>query len=407
MPKHLLLVSFLPPSQGTGSPIILWRHLTQLEAKGWKISIIAPEQQLRSIAPLPKSWQVIPLVGRRWWWPPLRQQIPGLLRLRLALWQLDCERHFRHDEPSEIVTFLCKTPPLLAASLAQSWQVPPSVIMHDQEEFWATSEVDRRWIKRRAKEVLDRASRIWPVSRELGQAYPLQNPQNCSVLYPIPDSTTYRFSEWNPHFKIQPVVAHAGRLHPFQIPNFQMLAQALQKVNGILLLVAPRDNPTLVQLMNTCPNIQVQEPFEHNQQVVEFLSEKASCILVSYAFSLAEQPWAATSFPSKLVEFCHLGLPALILAPSGTAAAAWAEQQQWMGHIDRLDAAQFAQAVAQLTTPETWLKMANQTRQAAATEFNPDRIQAQFESELVKTTSDRSTQSKLSEKYTSSIYPTY
>ncbi|MBI4783115.1 MAG: glycosyltransferase family 4 protein [Oscillatoriophycideae cyanobacterium NC_groundwater_1537_Pr4_S-0.65um_50_18] len=396
MAKHLLLISFLPPSQGTGSPIILWRHLTQLEAQGWKISIIAPEQQLRAIAPFPSTWQVIPLVGRRWWWPPLRQQIPGLLKLRLALWQSDCDRYFRHEKPSQILTFLCKTPPLLAANLAKSWQVPLSVIIHDQEEFWATSESDRRWIRRSAKQVLDRATRILPVSQELGQAYPLQNPQKCSVLYPISEPISCGQVEWNPQFQTHPVIAHAGRLHPFQIPNFQRLAQALQKVNGTLLVVAPKDNPTLVQLMQTCPNIQAQEPFEQNRQVVEFLAEKASCILVSYSFSLAEQPWAATSFPSKLVEFCQLGLPLLILAPPKTAAAAWAEQQQWIGHIDRLDQAQFTQAVAQLVTQETWLQMANQTRQAAATEFDCDRIQAQFESELMKTALEPSIPSQFS-----------
>lgn len=383
MNKHILLVNFLPPMSGAGSPIILKRHLQRLEQKGWKVSIAVPEQCLRIADILPDSWQIIPLAARRWWWTPLRPQIPGLLELRLPLWRIECEQFLGKERPSAILTSIYNNIyPTLALNLSKSWNVPLSVIIHDQEELWAKSEAECRLVRRRVMTVLNQAARIWTVSRELREVYKLKETQKNTVLYPIPEKINYSFVDWRSHFQTHPVVAHAGSLHPFQFPNFKSLAQALQQVNGTLLLIAPSDNPTLSKLLKSCPNVRYHEPFKQNEDVIKFLSDNASCILVSYSFSLAEQPWAATSFPSKLVEFSHLGLPVLLLAPHSTAASNWAKEHQWLSYVSQLDEATLLSVITKLTNKEIWLKMAEQTRNVALNEFNPDRIQSQFEFEL-------------------------
>lgn len=382
MQQHILLVSFLPPMPGTGTPIILERHLRQLERKGWNVSIIVPEQRLPTGNKFPDSWQIIPLTARRWWWPPFRPQIAGSLEMRLHLWQLECEQILGKERPSAILTVLWDIYPLLAMRLSKRWKVPLSVIIHDQPELWAKSETEHHLLQRRSVSILNQAERIWPVSRELGEVYKLNETQKIKVLSPIPEKIYRSFVEWKIHFKTHPVVAHAGSLHPFQLPNLQSLAAALQKVNGTLLLITPGDNPVLAKLREVYPNVKHQEPFAQNRDVIKFLSDNASCILVSYSFGISEQPWAVTSFPSKLVEFSHLGLPILILAPSSTAISNWAKQRQWISYISQLDEAELLNVLNQLTIPETWLEMAKQTRKVALNEFHPDLIQAQFESEL-------------------------
>jgi len=380
--KHLLLVSFLPPMQGTGTSIILERHLLQLDRKGWKVSVVVPEHRVQSANKLSNSWQVIPLLARRWWWPPFRPQIPGSLEMRLHLWQLECERVLGREKPSAILTVLWDIYPLLAMRLSKSWKVPLSVIIHDQPELWTKSEAEHRLIRQRSATILNQAARVWPVSRELGDVYKLKETQKISVLSPIPEENSWSFSEWKSYFKSHPVVAHAGSLHQFQLPNLQSLASALQKVNGTLLLITPGNNPVLSKLLEVYPNVKYHEPFAHNRDVIKFLSDNASCILVSYSFGVSEQPWAATSFPSKLVEFSHLGLPVLILAPSSTAISNWAKEHQWLSYISQLNEAEFLKVLNKLTVKETWLEMAQQTQKVALNEFNPNLIQSQFESEL-------------------------
>lgn len=381
MQKHILVVSFLPPAPGTGTPVILRRHLQRLESKGWKISIAVPELHLRATDDISTSWQVIPLASRRWWWPPVRPQIPLSLELRLPLWRLECEQALGNQRPCAILTVLWDIYPLFATHLSKHWNVPLSVIIHDQEELW-TSEAKRHQVQQRSQRVLKQASRILPVSNELKDAYHLNKTQNVNVLPPIPETFNQQFVVWRDCFQQNPVVAHAGSLHPFQISNFYSLAQSLQKVNGTLLIIAKGDNPTLLELLKTCPNVKHQEPFEHNRDAIQFLADKASCILVSYAFSLNQQPWATTSFPSKLVEFSHLGLPILILAPSSTAIGRWSIEHHWLSYINQLDESQLLKVLTKLTIKETWIDMANQTRNVALTEFDANLIQSQFESEL-------------------------
>lgn len=383
MQKHILLVSFVPPMQGTGTPIILERHLRQLERKNWKVSIVVPEQRMWNVDRLPNSWQIIPLIARRWWWPPFRPQIPGAVELRLPLWQLECEKLLGRERPSAILTLLWDIYPLLAMHLSKRWKIPLSVIIHDQEELWAKSETEYRSIRQRSVSILDQAARVWPVSRELGEVYKLKETQKIKVLSPIPEEIPWSFVEWKNTFKTHPVIAYAGSIHPFQLPNFQSLAAALQKVNGTLLLITPSNNPVLSKLLDVYQNVKHHEPFVQNRDVIKFLSDNASCILVSYSFALTQQPWAATSFPSKLIEFSHLGLPVLILAPSSTATGNWAIQHQWLGYVSQLNEADILKIIEKLIIQETWLEMARQTRNVTLGEFNPKLIQSQFESELV------------------------
>lgn len=379
--RHILLVSFIPPMQSTGTPIILERHLLELERKAWRISIVAPQLCIPTGHKFSDSWQVIPL-GRRWWWPPFRPNIPGSLKIRLHLWQRECEQALCEKRPAAILTVLWGVYPVLAMHLSRRWKVPLSVIIHDQEELWATSNAEQQLLKERSTMVLGQADRIWPVSRELGDVYQLPEKKKLKVLLPIPDKYCRGFVEWKNHFEDRPVIAYAGSLHSFQFSNLQGIASVLQRINGTLLLVTDNDNPVLAKLRKTYQNVQHRNPFEKNKDAVKFLSENASCILVSCSFDITEQRWAVSSFPSKLVEFSQIGLPILILAPPFAAISTWAKRRHWISYISELDQTRLASVLIQLTSRETWLKMATQTREVALSEFCPDLIQAQFESEL-------------------------
>ena len=377
--QHILFASNSPPKQGAGSPIIIDRHLRRLSSKNYKVSILATEQSIVT-ENFPDSWQTIAMPMRRWWWPPYRPEIPGLLDLRFRCWQLECERVLMNERPSAILTVLKGVYSLFAAHLSKSWQIPLTVIVHDQEELWASSETESSWIRQHSIAVLNQAARVWPVSQELGDAYKVKGPSKISVFLPIPEGKHQSFVEWKDSFK-NPVIAYAGSLYVGQSDLFSSIASALKKINGTLLLIIPKDKFDLLNLPDYS-NVKYQEPFDKNVDVINFLSENASCILVPYPLDLTKHPWAATCFPSKLVEFSHLGLPLLTVAPPNTAFSNWAKRHNWLSHLSDTNEAELLKFLNQLTKKETWMKMAQESRDVAADEFNPNVIQAQFESEL-------------------------
>lgn len=379
--QHILFALSNAPKQGSGSPIIIDRHLRRLSSKNWKVSIVATEQSIFSET-FPHSWQTIAIPMRRWWWPPYRPQVPGLLELRLRCWQLECERVLMKERPSAILTVLRDSYSLFAAHLSKSWQIPLSVIVHDQEELWANSDAEYRWIRQHWITVLNQAARIWPVSQELGDAYQVKETSKISVFPPIPDGNSQGFVEWKDSFKNHPIIAYAGSLYPGQEFCFYSIASALQKINGTLLLLIPNDKLYSLNLLKNFSNIKYQKPFSKNTDVITFLAENASCILVPYPLDLTKNPWVATCFPSKLIEFSHLGLPLITLAPPNTALSNWAKTHNWLSHLSQMNEEEILKVLNQITEKEIWMQMAQQSQNVALNEFNPNVIQSQFESEL-------------------------
>ncbi len=381
--KHILLSSSILPGWGTGTRIILKRHLEMLEKKGWHISVVVPESYLKLTKDFPKTWNVVFLPFRRWWWLPYRQEVRALLNFRLSVFQYECEKTLKGNLPTAILTHLSGSIYVeLASYLSKEWGVPLSVLCHDREEFFANSDLEFSSVKQKCESILMQAQQSWFVSPELEQSYNLKSKKKTSVLLPIPEFHNRKFIEWQSKFSLNPVVAHAGWLYPSQFSNFYSLAIALQEINGSILIVCPKDNPTLIKLLETCSNIFHHDIFPTNSDVFDFLGDNATCILVSYSFIESEQPWASTSFPSKLIDFSHLGLPILILAPQSAAVSKWAKKYEWFGHIETLDEPLILEYLIKLTIKDDWLKMAEQTQRVALTEFNPNQIQSQFESEL-------------------------
>lgn len=380
--QHILYTSICPPQQGPGSPIIIDRHLRKLSGD-WKITIVAPQLSFNGIE-FPNSWQLIQIPSRRWWWLPYRPHSPQLRLIRFWYWQRECERIFQQERPTVILTVLKDIYSIFSAYLARAWGIPLHVILHDQEEIWETKRGEKYGlIKQNGLSVLNQATKIWTVSEELGNAYPLRNPAKISTLFPIPEGRKQGFIEWRQQFSDAPVLAYAGSIYPSQIDHLQKIAFALEKINGTLLLVVARDRPGVSELIASCPNVEYQPPFSKNADAINFLATKASCLLVPYPFDLAEHPWAITCFPSKLVEFSHLGLPILVLAPSDTSLGNWAIQQAWKCYLDCMDEAKLLLILQQLSSQKTWIEMAQQSQAVACEPFNPAHIQAQFESELV------------------------
>lgn len=383
---HLLYISGTVPCQGYGGFIVFYRHLQRLEQSNWKVSVATAEQFLAANE-FPISWQILPIPTRRWWWPPYRKQQRGALALRMRLWRREIEHLVKGERPTAILTNLFDIYAVLAAFIAKAWNVPLVVVVHDDWELFSGSEDERRLIKQYKKIVLDQASMVLPVSRRLGDTLGLNGSRKLQVMLPIPAGNTAKFIEWNDRFQKRPVVAYAGKIYPGLEKTLQIVADCLKSVDGALLLVADSSDGTRERLTTVCSNIIYQARFNENSKAINFLAENSSCILVTYPFDVSREDskWKmlSSSFPSKFIEFSHLGMPVLLLAPPNTALADWAEDHRWLAWSDSTDQERLIQLLQGIADSSSWIKMAEQSRRVARNEFNPDVIQQQFERALL------------------------
>jgi hypothetical protein len=370
------------PSEGTGSPVIILRHLRRLAGHGWKITVIG-EAGDDTTACDHAGWPVEYLPLRRRWWPPFRPDSHFSRKVRTWLLGRECLRLTADARPDALLGYLAAHAdfsPEIAAHFARQSGAPLSLLIHDDAAAFAQTPVERAKLHTRHAWILRQTHRCWFVSPELAATYNIA-PAQRRVLLPIPEGWTGN-AVWQPAYAQQPRVYYAGFIWAPQFTLLTKLAQKLQSAGARLVLLS-RETPELRTFLNT-GLADWLPPFASNRDALAHLAANAAGVIISYAETNAEMPWVATSFPSKFVEYSHLGLPAAIISPDDSSIGRWAMAASYPFFYtpDQLDA--FTEWARGLRDADSWRELAQPAGKLAATTFNPEQIHRQFEDALLR-----------------------
>ena len=366
--------------EGAGSAIIILRHLQRLAANGWKISMVSDWGQSAEICKR-ENWPVFFLPHRKFWWPPFNPDNSLSLAIRLWLWTGECYNFLGGNKPHAACTYLSAFSDLLsqvAIRFSHRYDVPLSVIIHDNPENFCHSPDEASKVRSYYNRVISDAHHNWFASPQLADIFG-QTESNISVLPPIPEGWKGK-SEWNPAFSERPLLVYAGKLWEVQISLLATVAEETAAAGGRLLLMVKK-TPAVEMFCRKHP-VDWKEPFDENHEALQYLSQCATALLVSYTENSDMMPWIRTSFPSKLVEYSHLGLPILIMAPEDSAVAIWARGKKYPYSITPDDIKGLRNFLESLKMKSKWEQMALLSRQYAKSAFNPETIQKEFESKL-------------------------
>lgn len=370
------------PAEGTGSPVIVLRHLQRLAAAGWHISIIAESGQDTS-ACTRAGWTVRTLPLRRSWWPPFRRDLPISRAVRIWLLAGECLHLTSEDRPDAVLGYLAAHDdffPEIAIRYARRSGAPLTLLVHDDASAFAADLSERKRLRQHHEGLLRRVHCPWFVSSELAAVYGLHIPAH-RVLPPIP-SAWPEFVEWRSSFSESARVYYAGYIWPVQFPLLYRIALTLAEA-GVALYLLTRETHELTAFLRN-GLVRHVAPFATNREALDHLARHAAGILVSYTYTVAEMPWIATSFPSKLVEQAQLGVPCAIVAPAASAVGRWAVQAEYPDCFapDELD--RLASWARDLRVEASWRARADPVRRLAAGPFNPAKIQSTFADGLLR-----------------------
>ncbi len=362
------------PTVGTGSPIIVLRHLQRFAADGWKISVLGEYGGNYDLC-RQAGWNVVHLCHRKWWWPPYRQRSNSLRWLRLRLLALDAASAL--PRPDVVLSYLAAHSDFstqLAAHVSQVTGAPLHVLVHDDATAFPYARGHESALRRLHESILATADTCWFVSPELADCFPATAPRR-RILYPIPEGWD-RPAQWRDDFSRSPEIYYAGHVWNEQLPVLARIGRTARR-SGARLVIMARESIALRALCDTEP-IHYRAPFPTNREALAHLATTAAGVIVSYADKISSMPWSATSFPSKLVEYCHLGLPIAIVAPPDSAVARWATRVRFASCFSPSDTEALDRWCQQLRDPAAWQELANVSLQLARTEFDPENIQAQL-----------------------------
>jgi len=205
--------------------------------------------------------------------------------------------------------------------------------------------------------------------RELGE------PENALISHPAPSLPGQR--EDNCEFQLPLRVAYFGNLSEYG-PLIENALRALDSSDHIRLEVfGPRPRWTS-GAEDEFRSRGLYHGFIPSNELPEYLQEfQAALVVMSFAPSHHRR--MTTSFPSKIIEATRLGLPVVIWGPEYCSAVKWARDGERALCVTDPNPSALRQAMEELAaSPAEQERLAESSREAAATDFDHERIQTQF-----------------------------
>jgi hypothetical protein len=388
---HLLLIS-TDFQDGGGGHLCLLRHVKRLNASGIPTSLLTQElprervkhkffgkSDFRSVC-------LIPL--RRWFWPPLIYRLPWTIELRRLLIILDGMMTILCVRPNGILMAFNGSSLSLWSWLANKLRIPMGVIVYDLRELWAESPKERRKMHADSRGTLKRASVLWFVSEELQEEYlrrvPDLDPALCRILPPIPGRIQVPPPRWREEFGEKTTITFAGGLKSSNHDVFRALMSEMRSFKDRLVIITQEKRlASLEQELGDYRDVlELRAIPENPPDGIKWAAANSTCLLVHYSFDSAAEALSLTSFPSKLLEYSHLGLPILIAAPANTTVGKWAQRVDWPLWLDSLEPAKIQDALERLKHEDFWHFCVVKTREHAGSDFCPDVIHDNFTADI-------------------------
>jgi hypothetical protein len=372
------------PAEGAGSAIIVYRHLKRFAADGWRVRVVADWGQEHLVPTcIAHGWPVMTLSHRKPWWPPFNPDGSMSRHLRSWLWAGEVRDWLGPVKPDAAFTYLSAFSDMLsiaAVGFARRYGLPLATIVHDDSrDFLKDPEAGARAHDRR-QWILEHSTKAWFASPGLADCFDV-SPAQLGILPPIPEGGILGSAPVrNIKADTDPLLVYAGNYWPPQLPLLVDLAKTTAQAGGRFLTVIKQDPVHTAFLSEN--GVDCRGPFERNTEALEFFSNHAAAMVVSYSHSTADMPWTRTSFPSKLIEYCHLGLPLVIVAPADTAIARWARDRKFPDVFEPDDRRGFARFVAQLRDAAFHKQRSELSLSFARGEFDPASIQQQLVNSL-------------------------
>lgn len=388
---HLLMIC-TDFQEGGGGHLCLLRHARRLNASGVPTSLLAQELQAPRVKHTfigASDFDSVYLIPRsRWFWPPLIYRLSWTIALRRFLVAIEGVFNILCIRPNGILMVFNGSRLSLWSWVANKLHIPLGVIVYDLRELWADSPKERKRMHADTCATLKRASVLWFVSEELRDEYlrrvPHLNPSLCRILPPIPGRIEVPTPAWREEFTTCTTITFAGGLKSSNHDVFRALMSAMHTSKGRLVIITQEKRlASLTQELRDYHDVLELRPIpQHPPDGIKWAAANSTCLLVHYSFDSGAEELSLTSFPSKLLEYSHLGLPILIAAPANTTVGKWAKKVNWPLWLDSLEPARVQEALDRLKHEDFWRHCVSRSRQYAEGDFCPDVIHENFTADI-------------------------
>jgi glycosyltransferase involved in cell wall biosynthesis len=360
--KVLVVSSVVPNARGSGGELVLHRHLKSnpgIESKviSWqrfpfRLKVIGKLRELgfRSVS---RGWECL---------------FPVLPSAKMIHDQIHSFR------PDVLVTVAHGWWHIPARTVARQFNLPLVSFFQDWwPDFPDVPLAFRSRVEREFRETCAASDVAICVSDGMRQE--LGEPPNALVLHDIPSIT--RCDRSKPDSKLPLRVVYFGNLSEYG----PLIESALRVLNGsdrVRLEVFGPGPLWTAGAEDEFRSRGVYRGFIPSNELAESLEDfRAALVVMSFVPSHRRR--MSTSFPSKMIDAMQLGLPVVIWGPEYCSAVKWARRGERASCVTDANPTAIRRALEGLAaSPAEQERLAKSSGEAAATDFNHERIEAQF-----------------------------
>lgn len=372
MGKNILFISEMLPIDTHASSVVFYRHFKRLTEQGYKVHILTDENSYnRRLKNVEDCFTVHLLPNRKWFYPPYKNR--GIFQeIRFYdYFQSYAKKIIREEDISLLVGYVAyKFLSSFTAYVQKKSHLNLISFFHDDplELHFFNS---RNEYYKSAYEILD-ASKIVLLASDAFKNNWSMFSDKFQLLYPIPEYSSVIKTDIN--FNLKNKIGYSGTVYNEIVPQLDMISSIFSNLKYEFVIIG--NNSKIDYISEKYKGIEIKSFFETSKESNSYLVTNCKMCVIVYPEKIEEMPWVKTCFPSKFIQYCHLGIPTLIIAPKESAIGKWCIDNNWFLYLCEYDAFQIENIILDLLNSKEVL---NQVKYFKDNIFNPEIIHYQLE----------------------------
>lgn len=361
---------------GAGEQVLL-RHFTRFKEEGVKVIIINTGNHKNDF-----GFEEIN-IPKRWWHPPLRKLTPWLTQLRINMMYKALRKEIQSNEPAAVLSLFGEYSNLLAYKISKKKSLNLYMIFHDDSVFNYFKKY-RLLSAHQLHAIIKATACFFPVSKPMAELLEKHDAKASQLLYPIPEQGYFRGKKFEDVNFSELQIGNSGLIFDdLHLEIIENIVKAAKAENAHLQLISNLPKKLSALIYSFGNNVKVIDRFDTVTELLNYLSYKTDILIVFYSFKLDKEFRMFTSFPSKFVEYCKLGLPVIIVAPPESSIGKWAVENDWLTYENTGDPANITAVIAKLKNRDFWNNCQLQTQKYSCTDFAPEQIHEKLSKSII------------------------
>lgn len=371
---NFLFISELLPIDTHASEVVFYRHFKLLVEKGHTVHILTDKNSyINRKKELLDDFHIHILPNRKWYYLSFKPY-GYLQKIRfLDYYYLHVKKIIKHHKIDKLIGFVHGNFLIAFSAFVQKKSKISLISFFHDDTNELSFNNEKNSVNNNTIKILNASSTVLIASESFRDNW-IQFTDKFTLLYPIPSIDCKELSPQPQLRANNKMIGYSGTVYNEIIPSLDKFSSFLKEENFSFTIIG--NNIKAFYLGEKYEEVTCLPLFDTSKQANEYLINTCGIAIIIYPENISDMPWIKTCFPSKFIQYCLLGIPSIIVAPSESAIGKWCLANKWKLYSNTYNKTDILEMLSQATLDEDVINQVNYLKTKI---FNPESIHQQFE----------------------------